>query len=66
MKKIKVSRADLFGMYARPGDERATWEMDMEPYIKILVDAVDKMAFQRRVRYLKATQGEGAKAQAQA
>lgn len=53
-------------MYARPGDERATWDMDMEPYLKILVDAVDKMAFQRRVRYLKATQGEDAKAQVQA
>lgn len=63
MKKIKIRRADLFGMYARPADERATWDIDMEPYLKILVDAVDKMAFQRRVRYLKATQGEDAKAQ---
>lgn len=66
MKKIRIRRADLFGMYAKPVDERATWDIDMEPYLKDLADAVDKTAFQRRVRYLKATQGEDAKAQVQA
>lgn len=63
---MKITKADILGMYAKPADRCATWDLDMEPYIKILVDAVDKMAFQRRVRYVKATQGEGAEAQVQA
>lgn len=61
MRKIKLTKADMYGPRARPGDEYTRWDLDLNGYLDILGDATHKMAFQRRVRYLKATQGEGAK-----
>lgn len=57
---ITLSKADMFGPRARPGDKYTMWDLDLNEYLDVLVDATHQMAFQRRVRYLKATQGEGA------
>lgn len=54
--KITLSKADIMGHFAGPGDELTTWQMDLEMYVDILKDAVEKTALQRRVRYLKAQQ----------
>lgn len=57
VKKMRINKADIMGRHAAPGDELATWDLDMDAYCEMLRDAVEKLAFQRRVRYIKATQG---------
>lgn len=66
MKKIRITRADIKGPFATPADRRATWDLDMDMFWKQLMDGVDKTAFQRRVRYLKAMKAQEGKGEGQA
>lgn len=52
--KFKITKADIEGRHALPGDELLAWELDLKVDCDILMDAVEKQAFQRRVRYVKA------------
>lgn len=61
--KVTISKADILGPHAKPGDESKTWDLDLEGYHTMLMDAIEKTAFQRRVRYLKATQAVDAAVQ---
>lgn len=56
VKKMRINKADIMGHHAVPGDELVAWDLDMDAYCDMLEDAIEKLAFQRRVRYIKATQ----------
>lgn len=54
MKPIQISKADVLGNRASPGDEYKTWNLDLGAYCTMLEEANAKSAFQRRVRYIRA------------
>lgn len=54
MKNLVISKADILGDHAKPGDERVEMVFDLGEYCTMLEEANVKGAFQRRVRYVKA------------